>query len=378
MHVFVPKEIFPGERRVGLTPEGVKELIKAGNTAQIEPGAGAGSFFDDSAYEAAGATVSADISKAELILKVMPPTEAEIAKMKSGAAVVSFVYPFTNQNLIEAMRAHNITSFSMDLMPRISRAQSMDALSSMSTIAGYRASLLCATHLPSFFPMFMTAAGTLPPARAFILGAGVAGLQAIATCKRLGAIVEAFDVRPAVKEQIESLGAKFVGLSLVTGEGEGEGGYAKELSEDTHKKELELIAGRVKNVDCIITTALIPGKPAPLLITKEMVASMKPGSVIVDLAAIAGGNCECTKPGETVVVNGVTIIGVTDMIAAMASDASKMYSKNITAFLAVLMKEAKINLDMEDEVIRGTLVTHEGKVVHEIAQKAMAAAGGKA
>ncbi len=366
MRILVPKESANEERRVALTPDGVKELIALGHSVQVESGAGSGSFFSDAAYEASGGLIGSDFGEADLVLKVLQPTDAEIGKLRPGATTVSFLSPATNPTLVEALRAKNITSFAVDLMPRISRAQSMDALSSMSTIAGYRAALLCASHLPKFFPMLMTAAGTLPPSRAFIIGAGVAGLQAIATCRRLGAIVEAFDVRPAVKEQIESLGGKFVGMALLTEEAEDAGGYAKEVSGDTHSRELDLIASRLPNVDCVITTALIPGKKAPILITEKMVQTMRPGSVIVDLAATAGGNCECTVPGEIVQRHNVTVIGSTDLLASMASDASKMYSKNLTSFLGVLLKDGAFNLDMEDEIVKGTLVTHEEKIVHEV------------
>lgn len=374
MQALVPREA-NDERRVALTPDGVKELVGAGLKVCIEPGAGEGSHLSDSTYEASGAQLGAAISESDWLLKINPPTLGEIAQLKPGSISVSFLSPTQNREIIDALCQREVTAFAMDLMPRISRAQSMDALSSFSTIAGYRAALLCALHLPRFFPMLMTAAGTLPPARAFVIGAGVAGLQAIATCRRLGAIVEAFDVRPAVKEQIESLGGKFVGLSLVTDEAEDAGGYAKEVSTDTHTKELDLIAGRLQQVDCVISTALIPGKRAPTLITEEMVKKMRPGSVIVDLAATAGGNCECTVPGEIVSRYGVTVIGSTDMVMSMASDASKMYSKNITAFLGVILKEGNLNLDMEDEIVRGTLVTHGGKIVHESTRIALNSGG---
>ena len=375
MHIAVTKETAPEEKRVALTPDGVKDLVSAKNSVQIESGAGAASFFRDSAYEQDGASLNVDLSEVDLLLKVMQPTVAEIAKLKAGSTTVSFLNPTANPAVIEALRAGKVTSFAMDLMPRISRAQSMDALSSMSTIAGYRAALLCAGHLPKFFPMLMTAAGTLPPARAFIIGAGVAGLQAIATCRRLGAIVEAFDVRPAVKEQIESLGGKFVGMSLLSEEAEDVGGYAKEVSGDTHSRELELIASRLPNVDCVITTALIPGRVAPILITDDMVKRMRPGSVIVDLAAPAGGNCECTVPGQIVVAHDVTVIGRTDLLASMAPDASKMYSKNLTSFLGVILKDGALNLDMEDEIVKGTLVTHDGKIVHDVIRLALERGG---
>lgn len=371
MLIGVPTETERDERRVALTPEGVRELVAAGNTLRVQPGAGVGSFIADAAYESEGATLGDALSGVNLVLKVSPPTLAEIDAMGPSTATVSFLYPASNPAVIEALRAKGITSFAMDLIPRISRAQSMDALSSMSTIAGYRAALLSAMNLPKFFPMLMTAAGTLPPARVFVIGAGVAGLQAIATCRRLGAIVEAFDVRPAVKEQIESLGGKFVGMSLLSEEAEDVGGYAKEVSGDTHARELELIGSRMSLVDCVITTALIPGKRAPVLITEDMVRHMKPGSVVVDLAAPAGGNCECTVPGQVVEAHGVTIIGRTDLLASMAADASRMYSKNITSFLSVVLKDGALQLDMEDEIVRGTLVTHEGKIVHEVTRLAL-------
>lgn len=378
MQIAVAKESAPDEKRVALTPDGVKELISTKNSVRIEPDAGAASFMSDSAYEAAGGTVDPKMGDVDLLLKVLEPTESEIAQLRPGSVTVSFLNPTSRPAVIEALRSRNITSFAMDLMPRISRAQSMDALSSMSTIAGYRAALLCASYLPKFFPMLMTAAGTLPPARMFVIGAGVAGLQAIATSRRLGAIVEAFDVRPAVKEQIESLGGKFVGMSLLSEEAEDVGGYAKEVSGDTHSRELELIASRLPNVDCVITTALIPGKKAPILITEEMVKKMRPGSVIVDLAAPAGGNCECTVAGQIVTAHNVTVVGRTDLLASMASDASKMYSKNLTSFLGVILKDGALNLDMEDEIVRGTLVTHEGKIVHDVVRLALERGGGAA
>ena len=366
MHIVVPKESIAEESRVALTPDGVKELISRGHSLTIEAGAGLGSHILDSAYEASGATIGVDLNEADILLKVLPPTEAEIAKLKSGAITVSFLSPSSNPAIIEALRTKNITSFAIDLMPRISRAQSMDALSSMSTIAGYKAALLCATHLPKFFPMLMTAAGTMPAARVLVIGAGVAGLQAIATCRRLGAVVEAFDVRPAVKEQIESLGGKFVGLSLLSEEAEDVGGYAKEVTGDTHSRELELIASRLPNVDCVITTAVSPGKRAPTLITDQMIKKMRPGSVIVDLAAPSGGNCEFTVPGEITKAHNVTIIGSTDLLSTMANDASKMYSKNLVSFMGTILTEGVLNHDMEDEIIRGTLVTFEGKIVHDV------------
>lgn len=372
MKIATPTESAKGERRVALTPDGVKELVGKGASVAIQAGAGIGALIDDSAYADAGAEVSARVVEdADLVLRVQCPTLEEVQQLKPGAALISFIQPTSNQPIVQALKERNVSAFAMDLMPRISRAQSMDALSSMSTIAGYKAALIAAEALSKFFPMLMTAAGTLPPARVFVIGAGVAGLQAIATSKRLGAIVEAFDVRPAVKEQIESLGGKFVGLSVISDEAEDAGGYAKEVSGDTHARELELIASRLPSVDVVITTALIPGRAAPVLITNEMLAHMKKGAVIVDLAAPAGGNCEATVPGETIHRDGITVVGRTDLLAGMAADASRMYSKNVTSFLSILLKDGAISYDMEDEIIRGTLVTHEGRVVHETVRLAI-------
>jgi NAD(P) transhydrogenase subunit alpha len=381
MNVAVPKETSPGEQRVALSPDGAKELLSKGVTIHVQSGAGESSFWPDAAFEAVGAQVTAKATElyanADLILKVLPPSSAEVDQMREGSAIVSFLSPSTNGDTVHMLKEKKMTSFAMDLMPRISRAQTMDALSSMSTIAGYKAALLCAVNLPRFFPMLMTAAGTLPPARVFVIGAGVSGLQAIATCRRLGAIVEAFDVRPAVKEQIESLGGKFIGMALLSEESEDASGYAKEVSGDTHSRELELIASRLPNVDCVITTALIPGRPAPVLITNEMLRKMKPGSVIVDLGAPNGGNCEATVPGETILKEGVTIIGRTDLVASMAADASRMYSKNITAFLSTILKEGQLSLDMEDEIVKGTLVTHGGDIVHAVTRMALERGAGQ-
>lgn len=371
MVIGIPKESDAGERRVALSPDGAKELVAKGLEVIVEHGAGQASTFPDAAYEAVGASISTTPWDAEIILKVLPPNLDEVKQLKPGTTTVSFLAPVQNQPITEALAAQKVDAFAMDLMPRISRAQVMDVLSSMSTIAGYKAALLCASELPRFFPMLMTAAGTLAPARVLVIGAGVAGLQAIATCRRLGALVEAFDVRPAVKEQIESLGAKFIGLSLLTEEAEDAGGYAKEVSGDTHARELELIASRLPQIDGVITTALIPGKRAPILISEDMVKTMKPGSVIVDLAAPNGGNCECTVAGETTARHGVTIVGRTDLLASMAADASRMLSKNIVSFINLIVQEGAINLDLEDEIIRGTLVTHGGKIVHEVTRLAL-------
>lgn len=372
MKLGVPSETVEGERRVALTPDGVKTLRSKGFEVMIETGAGARAGFADEAYQQAGAEiVSADrvYEDADLVLKVQGPQDgspsSEVNRLRPGAMIVSFLFPTTNLETTRQLAARNVTAFAMDLVPRITRAQSMDALSSMSTVAGYQAALIAASLLPRFFPMLTTAAGTIPPAKVLVIGAGVAGLQAIAVCKRLGAIVEAFDVRAAVKEQVESLGARFVSMPHLTEDAEDASGYAKEVSSDTHVKELELIASRLPKNDVVITTALIPGKPAPVLITREMVKLMSPGSVIVDLAAPNGGNCEATVPGQTVLVDGVQIAGPTDILSTMASDASRMYSRNLVEFLSLLAPQGTLKLDMEDQILRDTLVTHEGKVVHE-------------
>lgn len=372
MIVGVPAETTEGEKRVALTPEGAKALIAKEIGVVVQAGAGEKSGFIDSDYAQIGAQVAPGAREvyaaADIILKVNGPADGkarEADQLRPGSAVISFLYPTTNIEIVKELAARNVTSFAMDLIPRITRAQSMDALSSMSTIAGYKGALLAASALPKFFPMLMTAAGTLPPARVLIIGVGVAGLQAIATCKRLGAVVEAFDVRPAVKEQVESLGARFVEMAVAPEEAEDAGGYAKEVSGTTHTRELEVIGSRLAKSDIVITTALIPGKRAPVLITAEMVKMMPRGSVIVDLAAPNGGNCEATVPGKAIQSNGVTVLGPTELLSEMSFDASRMYSKNIVEFFLNLAPEGQLNIDTEDQIIRDTLVTHEGKVVHE-------------
>ena len=377
MIVSVPKESFAGERRVALTPDVVKRLAAQSVEVRVEHDAGFGASHPDAAYEAAGATVVADRDaiwrEADVVLRVQRPMLAsdgrdEVALLKEGAIVVGMLWPLTNTALATALADRKVTSFSLDQLPRITRAQSMDVLSSMSTIAGYRAVLMAAAQNGKFFPMLVTAAGTIAPAKVFIIGAG---LQAIATSRRNGAVVSAFDVRPAVKEQVESLGAKFVSpAEEVTAEGKG--GYATELSEDQHKRELEFIHEHVKGMDVVITTALIPGRPAPELITDAMVSDMRPGSVIVDLAAETGGNCTLTKPGETVEHNGVSIVGPLNLPAGMPVHASQMYAKNMQAFLALLIdKEGKLTLDFEDEIVKGTCITHEGRIAHEATRAKM-------
>jgi len=372
MKVAVPKELRPGEHRVALVPQGVKALVKAGLEVVVESGAGAASGASDDEYREAGATVAPTaaeaLSGAGIVLRVNPPSLSdpdEVGAMASGTILVSFLSPLANPELVRRLASSGITAISMELVPRITRAQSMDALSSQATVAGYKAVLLAAEHLPRFLPMFTTAAGTIRPGKALVLGAGVAGLQAIATARRLGAVVEAFDVRPAVKEQVESLGAKFLETEHeVTAEGEG--GYAKELSEEQHQKELELIAGAIHQADIVITTAQIPGRDAPLLVTDEMLTTMRPGSVIVDLAAESGGNCAGTKAGETVIVHGVQILGPANLPATIPVHASQMYSKNITTLLGeVVGEEGQVTLDFENDVVGPATVTHGGEVTNE-------------
>jgi NAD(P) transhydrogenase subunit alpha len=378
MKVAVLKETRSGERRVALVPMGVQTLTKLGLSVTVQAGAGVASGISDDEYRAAGATVAADaretLRDAGLVLRVNPPSLSdpdETSDLGAGAILVSFLSPLTNLDLVRRLADAKVTAISMELVPRITRAQSMDALSSQATVAGYKAVLLAAEHLPKFLPMFTTAAGTIRPGRALILGAGVAGLQAIATARRLGAIVEAFDVRPAVKEQVESLGAKFLEAEhAVTAEGEG--GYAKELSEEQHKRELELIAGAIAGADIVITTAQIPGRQAPLLITEDMVKSMRPGSVIVDLAAESGGNCALTKAGETVVANGVQILGPTNLPATIPVHASQMYSKNVTTLLGEFVdKEGNVALDFDNDVVGPATVTHAGEVRNERVRQAL-------
>jgi NAD(P) transhydrogenase subunit alpha len=370
MRIGVVRETTPGERRVALVPETVGRLAKSGNEVVVERGAGEASSFPDRMYTEAGGTIG-DAWDAELVVKVARPSDEELARLREAAVLIAFLSPLTNHSLVRELARRRVTALSMDAIPRITRAQPMDALSSQATVAGYKAVLLAAAALPKFFPMLTTAAGTIAPAKAFIIGAGVAGLQAIATARRLGAVVEAFDTRPVVKEQVQSLGAKFLEVDL--GEtGEGAGGYAKELSEEAHRKEVELLAKAVKENDIIITTAAIPGRPAPKLITSDMVRSMKPGSVIVDLAAETGGNTELTQAGKVIDVDGVRIDGTTNIPSTMPYHASQMYSRNIQSLLGLMLtKEGKLNLDMNDDVIKGTVITKDGEVVHEATKKVL-------
>jgi H+-translocating NAD(P) transhydrogenase subunit alpha len=364
MKVGVPKETAAGERRVALVPDGVRRLVDGGFDLLVERGAGDEAGHADSEYEGAGARIVADAyPDADVIAKVQAPLEDELARLREGQTLVAVLQPLTSPELVRALADGRVTAFSMDSIPRITRAQPMDALSSQSTVAGYKAVLLAASHLGKFFPMLTTAAGTIAPARVLVLGAGVAGLQAIATARRLGAVVSAFDVRPVVKEQVESLGATFLELDV---EGaEGVGGYAVALAEDQHEREQELISRHVAESDAVITTALIPGRSAPVLVTADAVAAMRPGSVLVDLAAEAGGNVEGTVPGQTIVKDGATLIGETNLAATMPTHASQMYSRNVLTFLEHLSADGELALDFEDEITRETCVTHEGRVLKE-------------
>jgi NAD(P) transhydrogenase subunit alpha len=374
MIVGVVKETFPGEARVALVPVGVQQLTRADLEVLVEPGAGVAAGYDDSAYTEKGATLAADRAdvwrRADVVLQVRSlganpeAGRADLGAMRSGQVVIGSCEPLTEHASANAVAATGATLFSMEMMPRITRAQSMDILSSMATIAGYKAVLMGADALPKLFPMMMTAAGTLAAARVFVVGAGVAGLQAIASARRLGAVVHAYDVRPAVREQVESLGGKFVELELETDTAEDAGGYARELGEDFYTKQREMMLSVVAESDVVITTAAIPGRKAPILVTREMVEGMRRGSVIVDLAAERGGNCELTVPGERVDHNGVRILGPLNIPSTVPYHASQMYSKNITTFLLHLVKDGAMVVDLDDEITKGTLITRNGAVVH--------------
>ena len=355
MRIGVPRETQPGERRVALVPDVVARLAGSGFEALVERGAGARASFQDAEFETAGARLVDDAFDAEAVVKVRKPTEDEIARLREGQVLVGFLEPLTDPDGIAQLASRGVNAFAMESIPRITRAQPMDALSSQSTVGGYKAALLAAERLPKFFPMLMTAAGTVPPAKVLVLGAGVAGLQAIATARRLGAVVTGFDVRAVVKEQIESLGATFLDLG-VHGE-ETAGGYARELSEEEQRRQQEALAERIPDYDVVITTALVPGRPAPLLIPAAAVRAMRPGSVIVDLAAEAGGNCELTRPGEIVSVNGVEIVGLLNLPSTMAAHASQLYARNVAALLAHLAPGGALSLDWDDEITAGACVT---------------------
>jgi H+-translocating NAD(P) transhydrogenase subunit alpha len=355
VQIGVPRELEPGEHRVALVPEVVSRLGAAGFDVLVERGAGVQASFPDDSYEAAGGRIVDDPYEPPAVVKVRKPTAAEVERMHDGQVLIGFLEPLTDAPGIERLAARGVTAFAMESIPRITRAQPMDALSSQSTVSGYKAVLLAAEQLPKFFPMLMTAAGTVPPAKVLVLGAGVAGLQAIATARRLGAVVTGFDVRPVVKEQVESLGAMFLELDI-RGE-EAEGGYARELSADEQRKQQEELAQRVPEYDVVITTALVPGRPAPKLIPASAVAKMRPGSVIVDLAAEAGGNSELTAPGEIVDRDGVTIVGLTNLPSTMPFHASQLYARNVAALLQHLAPDGELALDWDDEITAGACVT---------------------
>ncbi len=378
MKIAVPRETAEGETRVALTPQIAGQLVADGIEVLVETGAGEASSNTDDAYREAGARIVPDApsvyGEADLILRVGRPSEDELQMVRKGSVLIGTLGVLAKPEIAQKLAERGVTAISMDAIPRITRAQSMDTLSSQATVGGYKAVIIAADRLPKFFPLLTTAAGTIRPARGIVMGAGVAGLMAIGTARRLGAVVEATDVRPAVKEQVQSLGGTFLEVEMTDEEkakAETAGGYATEMSDDYKRRQAELIAERVKEADFIITTALIPGRPAPRLVTEEMVKSMKPGSVIVDMAAEMGGNCELTEPGKEVVKHGVRIIGITNLPATMPASATQMYAKNIQTLVKHLVKDGELKLDLTDEITRGATITHDGKVVHEATAKAL-------
>lgn len=381
MRIAVAKEIEASERRVALIPDVVSKLVKQGFEVWIEAGAGEKALFNDSDYEAAGATIISDTvslwGEADILLKVSPPQQredgsSEVDLLKEGTVLMGFLNPLANPSLAEQLAQRKVTALSVEMIPRSTRAQSMDALSSQASIAGYKAVLIAAEALPKYFPMLTTAAGTIAPAKVFVMGAGVAGLQAIATARRLGAVVEAFDIRPAVKEEVQSLGAKFVEVKLDE-ETATAGGYAKEISEESKKRTQEAVTERVKNADVVITTAQVPGRKAPRLVTEEMIAQMKPGAVIVDLAANQGGNAAYTEPGGNVVKNGVTIIGPINLPSSVPVHASQLYSKNLVSLMNLLVKDKALNLDFTDDIVDAACITHNGEIRNQRVKDALQA-----
>lgn len=376
----VPKEIVEGERRVALIPDAVKKYVAAGHTVLVQSRAGLEAAHTDDAYAAAGATVVPDAAavygQADLILKIQKPEPEEVALLRKGSTLLAMLQPLVNHDLVSALAARGVTAVSMDAIPRTTRAQSMDVLSAMSTLGGYKAVLLAADNMPKIFPMLMTAAGTIAPAKVLIVGAGVAGLQAIATARRLGAVVEAYDTRPVVKEQVESLGGKFVEVDMtgIEAQTQDTGGYAREASPELLRRQQETMANRAARSDVVITTALVPGRAAPKLIMADTVARMQPGSVIVDMAAETGGNCELTVPGEVITTpNGVTIVGLTNLPSTLPFHASQMYSKNLQNLLAIMLtKQGTLDMNFADDIIKGTTITMNGEVVHEATKNAMA------
>ncbi len=366
MIVAIPKEIMSGETRVAMLPSEIKRLKSDDITILVETDAGAGSFVSDADYEAVGAQIVSDVyPKAEVVVKINPPTQDELQKINDGTTLISLLSPFTNHDCVKALAEKKVTSFCLELIPRTTYAQSMDVLSSQATVGGYRAVLNAATHSGKFFPMLMTPAGTIKPATVLVIGAGVAGLQAIATASRLGAKVEAFDVRPAAREQVESLGAKFLYMDL-DDSSETDGGYAIEMDDEFIRKEMELLHEVSKRVDAIITTALIFGKTAPILIKDYMVKDMQDGSCIIDMAAENGGNCELTEPGKIVTKHGVVIDGTLNLPTEIPVHASLMFSKNMAKLMSDIIKESKLVVDFENEVTKGSVVTHDGEIVHEM------------
>lgn len=379
MKIGIAKEVENGERRVALTPDAVRRLVDEGHELRLEAGAGAGSHFADAAYRDVGAEVvkSAEAlwGESDVVVKVRPPATRgsglESDLLRNGEVLIAFLDPLGNPEGIQRLADGGVSAFALEMIPRISRAQSMDALSSQASVAGYQATLMAAAASAKFFPMLTTAAGTMRPSRVLVIGAGVAGLQAIATARRLGGVVEAFDIRPAVKEEVESLGARFLEVELEE-ETEAEGGYAAEVSARAQQAEQAMLAERVAAADVVITTALVPGKRAPVLVTKRMAEAMQPGSVVVDLAAEQGGNCELTKPGKDVVHKGVTFLGPLNLPSTMPIHASQMYARNVSALLEYLLREGELHLDFEDEIVDGSCVTHAGKVRHERVRDAIA------
>lgn len=371
MQIAIPTEA-PGERRVAMTPQVALRLIEQRHRVVVQEGAGVGAGFEDDAYRAEGVELRADpYPGAKVVLVVGPATAAQARKTEEEAVLIGFLNPFSSPDLIHEMLQRRITSFAMEAVPRTTLAQSMDALSSQATAAGYQAVLTAAAATPRFFPMLTTAAGTIPPVKLLVLGAGVAGLQAIATAKRLGAVVTAYDIRPEVREQIESLGARFVSAP-VDESAASASGYAKGVADETQRRQMDALAPHVAGADVVITTAQVPGMPAPLLVSREMVEQMRPGSVVVDVAAPAGGNVEVTRPGETVVHNGVSVIGPLDLPGRVAVDASQMYARNLTAFLARMSdEEGNLSIDFEDSILSEACITHDGQVLHPVVRRAL-------
>ncbi len=372
----VPKETVPGERRIAQVPETVARLVKAGFEVVVETEAGMTSYYDDAAFIAQGATIAdrATALGADLVVKVQPPTDEEVAQLRAGQVVLGFLNPLDTPTLSEKLATRGVTALSMELVPRISRAQKMDALSAMASLAGYKAVLVAAGALPKFFPLLTTAAGTIRPANVLVLGAGVAGLQAIATARRLGARVAAYDIRDAVREEVQSLGATFVELDLDIGDMQDEGGYAKALMEEKSKRQTELLVPHIARADVIITTALIPGRPAPLLVTREAVMEMTPGSVIIDLAAPNGGNCGYTQPNKKVVKNGVSVLGPVNLPSTMPVHASQLYARTVLAMIQEFSSEGTFTPNFEDEIFQGACVAHGGEVVHARVKSLLVAA----